>query len=90
MSIYVNTPLCKYKDVFGKPGEGAHSYRLFNIAVVDTILTIIGAWLIAKWLKISFLMVFVILMIIGVIMHTIFCVETTLTKILFTFKNEQM
>ena len=33
---------CKYKDLFGKPGEGVHSYRIFNIAIVDVILTIFG------------------------------------------------
>jgi hypothetical protein len=22
--------LCKYKDMFGHPGTGSHSYRLFN------------------------------------------------------------
>ena len=27
--------LCQYKDIFGKPGEGAHSYRVANVAVVD-------------------------------------------------------
>jgi len=28
--------LCKYRDIFGK----AHTLRLFNIAVVDTLLNI--------------------------------------------------
>lgn len=27
--------LCEYKDIFGIPNEGVHSYRLFNIAIVD-------------------------------------------------------
>ena len=37
--------LCKYKDIFGKVGEGLHSYRLFNIAIVDVISTIFVAYL---------------------------------------------
>ena len=35
--------LCKYKDILGKPGQGVHSYRIFNIAIVDVILTISAA-----------------------------------------------
>lgn len=29
------------KDIFGKPREGIHSYRIHNIAVVDVVLTIV-------------------------------------------------
>ena len=36
--------LCAYKDMFGKVGEGIHSYRIANIAVADIIFTIIGAF----------------------------------------------
>ena len=38
--------LCKYKDIFGKVGEGAHSVRFFNFAVVDTFLTFVLAYII--------------------------------------------
>jgi hypothetical protein len=44
--------LCKYKDALGIPGKGIHSYRIFGIAIVDTLLTIIGAFIlyyIFKW-----------------------------------------
>jgi hypothetical protein len=37
---------CKYKNIFGKVGEGAHSYRIFNIAIIDVISTFILAFLI--------------------------------------------
>ena len=75
--------LCKFKDVFGKPKEGPHSYRIFNIAVVDTVLTIIIGYLIAKYFKLKLINVLIVLFILSVIVHKIFCVETTLTK-LFT------
>jgi hypothetical protein len=26
---------CKYKNIFGEEGKGVHSYRIFNIAIVD-------------------------------------------------------
>ena len=33
--------LCVYKDIFGIPKKGFHKYRIFNIAIVDLLLTII-------------------------------------------------
>ena len=45
-SLYMS---CKYKDIFGKPSEGVHSIRLFNLAVVDIIMVIIGGLFIAHY-----------------------------------------
>ena len=78
--------LCKYKDIFGKVGEGAHSLRFFNIAVVDTVLTFVAAYIINLYLKTNLLVVFIVLIILSIIIHRIFCVETTLTKMFFSFK----
>ena len=39
--------LCKYKDYFGEPGKGVHSHRIFNIAIVDVAMTLIGALIIS-------------------------------------------
>ena len=74
---------CKYKDIFGKPKEGPHSYRIFNIAIVDTVLTIVLGYFISKIFKLKLLYVLVFLFILAIIIHKMFCVETTLTK-LFT------
>ena len=38
--------LCQYKDALGEVGKGVHSYRIFNIAIVDVLLTILGAYII--------------------------------------------
>ena len=80
--------LCKYKDILGKPKEGMHQYRIFNIAVFDLILTIILAYLIGLYTGQSFLVTFIVLMIVGLIVHRIFCVETTLTTLVFPMKSE--
>jgi hypothetical protein len=76
---------CKYSEIFGKVGEGPHSFRLFNIAVVDVILTIIGAFLIHRFLlpQYQFLYVLVALFALGIAMHHFFCVRTTIDKMLF-------
>jgi len=78
--------LCKYRDIFGKVGTGAHSLRLFNIAVVDTLLTLLLAYVISSYLKSNLLLIFFLLMAASILIHRAFCVETTLTKMFFTFK----
>ena len=39
---------CKYKNMFGKPGEGVHSIRLFDIAIIDVAFTFLFAYLLKK------------------------------------------
>lgn len=80
--------LCRYKNMFGKPGTGVHSYRIFNIAIVDVLLTILVAALIAYINKISFIKTTIILFLLGIFMHRIFCVRTTIDKWLFPNVNE--
>lgn len=75
--------LCKYKNIFGKPGEGIHRYRIHDIAIVDTVMTIVVAYLIKEYFKQPFLKVLIILFIIGIISHRLFCVKTTVDKIIF-------
>ena len=72
--------LCKYKDALGKPNTGIHSYRFLGIAIFDTILTIFIAFIISKFFHLSFLYTLLILFLLGIIMHYIFCVETTVNK----------
>ena len=76
--------LCQYKDIFGKVGEGVHSYRVLNFAIVDVIVTIIGAYLISRVTKQNFIIVLVLFFILGIILHKLFCVKTTIDKLLFS------
>ena len=74
--------LCKYKDALGVPGKGAHEHFM-GIAWKDTVATIISGILIAvifKWNKIYTILG---LFIIGIILHRLFCVRTTIDKFLF-------
>lgn len=75
--------LCKYKNALGIPGKGIHSIRIFNIAVMDVIMTIIGALLISFFLKRSFWFTLAALFILGITLHRVFCVRTTIDKLLF-------
>ena len=75
--------LCKYKNIFGYPNEGIHSYRIFDLAIVDIFATLIAAFLISYFFKISFFYTCIILFILGILFHRLFCVRTTIDKILF-------
>ncbi len=75
--------LCKYKNIFGKEAEGVHKYRIFDIAIFDLVGTIFIAFLLAKYFKKNILVFFVLLMILALILHRFFCVNTTINKLVF-------
>jgi hypothetical protein len=75
--------LCQYKDIFGKPGEGAHKYRIFNIAIVDFVLTLVLAYVISALSGFSLVYVIPATFLFGIISHRLFCVRTTVDKLLF-------
>ena len=76
--------LCAYKDIFGKPGEGGHSYRILNIAVVDVALTVLAAKIISIYYKgMTFTQITIALFVIAIILHYAFCVNTTVNRVLF-------
>lgn len=77
--------LCKYKDIFGKVGEGFHSVRLFNIAIFDLVGTLLIAIIFGYYLKYNFIIIFILLLLFSILIHRIFCVKTTLTKMFFIF-----
>jgi hypothetical protein len=81
--------LCKYKNMFGEPGTGAHSYRFFNIAIVDVVLTLLAAYFFSWLTKISFFYSIIIFFILGIIAHRAFCVRTTVDKLVFPNANSQ-
>ena len=75
---------CKYNKIFGEPSKGVHSYRIFDIAIVDVVFTIISAYLIHLFLpKYNFITILILLFLLGIFLHHIFCVRTTIDKLLF-------
>ena len=76
-------PLCPYKNMFGKVGEGIHSYRILDIAIMDVIQTILGGIFIAWLTKISVYYTIHGAFLLGIIAHRAFCVRTTVDKLLF-------
>ena len=74
---------CPYKDIFGKPGTGAHSYRFLGLAIVDVALTVLVAVLTAWLFKIPLVWSLVGWFLAGIILHRLFCVRTSIDKLLF-------
>jgi len=73
---------CPFKNLFGAPGTGAHSIRIADVAVVDTVATVVAAWFLHKQFfpGQSYWTVLLIFFIIGELLHYLFCVETTVIK----------
>jgi len=76
-------PFRKYSEIFGKVNEGVHSYRIFNIAIMDVIATIIGGIIISIIFKINFGLILIFLFLLGIVLHRFFCVNTTINKMIF-------
>ena len=81
--------LCKYKNIFGKTNEGIHSVRILNIAIFDVLSTIIVGILLQFLLLrlfgiyIDLVIILIILFSLGILLHRLFCVRTTIDKLLF-------
>lgn len=88
--------LCKYKDIAGKPGLGAHAWRIGGaygtrdgVAGTDLLLTAGAAFFISRFTSdklrqcpplASFFIVFITLMLIAAAVHRAFCVDTALNR----------
>lgn len=80
-----NFNFCVYKNIFGKENEGVHSYRFLNLAIVDVILTIVGAFMLSYFFKLNFFLILILIFLIGIVLHRIFCVNTTINKLIFGY-----
>lgn len=76
----------EYKDILGVPREGIHSIRVYDYAIVDFIMTFIGACIISYFFKMNVFLIFLYLFILGEYLHILFCVETKFLSIFFNFK----
>lgn len=81
--------LCRFRDAFGKPNEGAHSARFMGLAALDLALTVFGAFALAGFrLDSDFVLYFALVWAVGVAAHVIFCVRTPITRALVPAGDE--
>lgn len=86
--------LCRYRNALGIPHQGVHQRRMIgNLARNDVIMTILGSLLLSflffspfkhpgNFTKI-FLILLVTLFGLGIVLHRLFCVRTTIDVWLF-------
>jgi hypothetical protein len=75
--------LCQYRDVLGKPNEGIRQkLRLFDISIIDVLLTIVLGLLLARIFAITKFNGILLSFLLGLVFHKIFCVKTKVSKLL--------
>ncbi len=76
--------LCEYKNILGEVRKGVHSVRLFDIAIIDVLLTFVSAYIICMvFPELNLPMVTVSLFGLGIILHRLFCVRTKIDTLIF-------
>jgi hypothetical protein len=80
-------PLCRFANILGEPGKGMHSLRIGGLAVVDIVLTGLLAFFLARRKGRTslglFVAYFILLVLLSILIHTVFCVNTRLNAFLF-------
>lgn len=79
----MNFSLCPYKNLFGNTNEGVHKYRILDIAIVDVLSTVVFSYIFSKYYNQDFKSILLIVFLLGIISHRLFCVRTTVDKFLF-------
>jgi len=74
--------LCKYKDSLGVPGKGTHTHFM-GVAWRDVVATIIGGIILSFIFNWNMLYTVLGVFILGIVLHRLFCVRTTIDKLLF-------
>ena len=72
----------QYKDVLGIPGQGVHKH-VFGVAIGDIIMTLLGAYLFHRVTGYTLWKCVIGLFVLGILLHRLFGVQTTLDKFLF-------
>ena len=80
--------LCPYKNLFGEPRQGIHSFRFMDFAIFDILITMGGAFLIHYYTQIHFIWCLLGLFLLGIFVHYIFCVDTTLNRMILPCKEK--
>ena len=78
--------MCIFKNfnkILGEPGKGLHNIRIMNIAIIDVIFTILLSYIISKKYKYNFKKTLLNMFLLGIVSHELFCVKTTINKLLF-------
>ena len=75
----------KVNKIFGEEKKGIHSYRICDIAYLDILVTMVAALFIQKafYTETEYYKILLFLFILGIILHRIFDVKTTIDRLIF-------
>jgi hypothetical protein len=76
--IFLTPRMMIRPDALGTPGQGIH-FHVLGIAVVDLLATLLAAYLLATWRGWSVWGTFLVLVLVGTLVHAAVGVRTTLT-----------
>jgi hypothetical protein len=71
--------------MLSEPRSGIHSIRIFDIAIIDVILTLIAAFILSRK---HIFAVFILLVLMSIIIHTILGIKTRTNH--FMFCNDKL
>lgn len=78
--------LCPFKDIFGKPRTGVHSVRMVgDTAMFDYLGTLCIAMIITYFYKLPLDISTILIFVLSIVLHWIFCVDTNGTRWLRSF-----
>jgi hypothetical protein len=79
----IDCPFKEFKDLFGIKKKGIHSYRFSeDTAIIDYFITIIGCLLLSHFTKVPLVLTTIIVLLLGILVHLLFGVETNSLKYL--------
>jgi hypothetical protein len=67
----------QYRDIFGKSGEGVHSYRFGNVAIVDYLGTLLFAVITSAITDIPLTWSTLFWIVLSIVLHWLFGVDTS-------------
>jgi hypothetical protein len=73
----------QYQNALGIPGQGIHTH-VMGFAIGDILMTILGAYVFHRMTGYTFWKCLLGLFVLGILLHRLFNVRTTLDKILFS------
>ena len=73
----INCPFKKFKNLFGIEKKGIHKYRFTeDTAILDYFITIVGCLIISHFTKIPLVLTTIIVLLLGILVHALFGVQT--------------
>ena len=72
--------LSQFKNIFGEPGKGIHQYKFKGTAIIDYLLTILGAFIITYYTDIPLVITTISLLLLGIFFHYLFVIRSQVLR----------